>query len=150
MKKFLSVLFFAAALAAFALSACNKNASGVAELVETDGNTVVLRAVKTDTSLSLADALQSLKDEGKLDFTVQNGDYGLEILSVNGYAPDSDKNEFWAIYTTLGEYEGASYSNTEWVFEYGGKTLGTSNFGVSGLPMVEGELYVITISINNF
>lgn len=146
LKKIISVSVVCIAVMFFA-AACAKNADGVAELVETGDKTVVIRALKTDTSVSLADAMQSLKEEGKLDFTAQDGDYGLQILSVNGYTPDAGKNEFFAVYTTLGEYEGTAYSDETWgFFEYGGKRLNSAAYGVSGLPMVEGELYIITVS----
>lgn len=147
MKKFLSALMLCAALSLFALAACNKDGSGVAELVETDGNTVVIKAIKTDASVSLADVLSSLKEQGKLDYEGRQGDYGLEILSINGYTPDSDKNEFWAIYTTLGEYEGVSYSDGTWeTFVYKDETLNSAAFGVSQMPIIAGELYILTIS----
>lgn len=147
MRKFLSALMLCAALSLFALAACNKDGSGVAELMETDGNTVVIKAIKTDASVSLADVLSSLKEQGKLDYEGRQGDYGLEILSINGYTPDSDKKEFWAIYTTLGEYEGVSYSDGTWgTFVYKDETLNSAAFGVSQMPIIAGELYILTIS----
>lgn len=147
MKKFLSALMLCAALSLFALAACNKDGSGVAELVETDGNTVVIKAIKTDASVSLADVLSSLKKQGKLDYEGRQGDYGLEILSINGYTPGADKKEFWAIYTTLGEYEGVSYSDETWgTFVYKDETLNSAAFGVSQMPIIAGELYILTIS----
>lgn len=134
-------------ITAAAFTACNKDASDFAEILESGSNTVVIRSVKTDTSVSLADVLLSLKESGKLDLEGQNGDMGFYITSVNGYSPDASKNEFWAIYTTLENYDGIAYSDAAWgTFEYGGKRLGSASFGVSGLPMVEGELYIITIS----
>lgn len=134
-------------ITAAAFAACNKDASDFAEILESGSNTVVIRSVKTDNSVSLADVLLSLKESGKLDLEGQNGDMGFYITSVNGYSPDASKNEFWAVYTTLENYEGVAYSDAALgTFEYGGKRLGSASFGVSGLPMVEGELYVITIS----
>ncbi len=143
---------FAAALAAglaaaFCLTACRKNPQGTAKLVSAEGNTIVIEGLRTDTSVSLADVLYSFKEEGKLTFEAQDGDYGWQIMSVNGYVPDAAKNEFWAIYTTLEEYGGDLYSDTSWgTFVYDGKTLGSAAYGASGMPVIEGELYILTLS----
>ena len=145
MKKFLSLIFVLAAVTlSCAFSACDKNTVG-AELVEADGNIAVIRATRTDTSKSLADAMEYLKDKGKLEYTAETGAYGLQILSVNGYTPQN--NEFWAVYTTLGEFEGLSYSDSTWgVFDYGDITCNSAAFGVSQMPLVKDELYILAVS----
>lgn len=95
---------------------------------------------------SLEEAMSALKEAGKLTYEGSEGDYGFYLASVNGYTPDESANEYWAIYTTLGEYEGVEYSNSEYgTYDYGGKTLASASYGVSGIPMVEGEIYVLAV-----
>lgn len=146
MKKFIK---FLAAIVVFSLifgclAACNKGAADV-ELLESTERIVAIKALKTDNGTSLADALSSLKEQGKLDFEAEQGDYGLYFLSVNGYTPAG--NEFWVIYTTLGEYEGFTYSDATWgTYQYKDKTCNSASVGASDLPLVEGELYILTVS----
>ena len=95
---------------------------------------------------SLADALKELNDAGELTYDGYDSDYGFFITSLIGVEADASANEFFAVYTTLGEYDGVAYSNAEYgTYFYNGKTLSSASYGVSGLPMVVGELYVIVL-----
>ena len=132
------------ALASLSLFGCGETVDGV-KLVESSEKVVVIEA--TATKGSLLDAMNALESAEELKFeTSGSGDMTM-IVSVNGYAPDSSKNEFWAIYTSLTELDGVVYSNAEYgTYEYGGKTLGSASFGCAGLPLVEGETYLLAIS----
>lgn len=140
--KRLFAAFFAVAtlFAAVALAACaQKSAEGVS-LKESGEHYVVIEA--TATGGSLADGLAALQEAGALEYTGTAGQYGLFLESVNGYVPA--EGEAFMIYTTLGEYGGAVYSNASWgTYEYGGKTLASAAYGADGLPLVEDALYVI-------
>ena len=62
---------------------------------------------------SLEDALNELKTKGELDYVGSQSEYGCYLISINGYVPDAAEHEFWAIYTSLTEYDGVTYSNEE-------------------------------------
>lgn len=146
MKKKLSILsillVFALALCAF--TACGKGTAKVTVL-ESEGEVLVIRADETKTNVSFGDVLLDLKESGKIQFEASNGDYGLYITSVNGITCDPTC-EFWAVYTSLTVYEGVSYSNTDYgTFTYGDKVLPSASVGVDGLPMIEGNLYILTL-----
>lgn len=95
---------------------------------------------------SLADALEYLSNEGRLTYDGSESEYGFFITSLIGVEADASANEYFAIYTTLGEYDGVVYSNAEYAsFKHGNKTLGSASYGVSGLPMVKGELYALVL-----
>lgn len=141
--KVLSVIL-AVILAALSLASCGEGSSTGAKLLKSSDKLVVIEAEATGGSL--LDALNALKEEGGLSFEGEDGDYGYYITSVNGYTPDASANEYWAIYTTLGEYEGVSYSNAEYgTYDYEGTVCASASYGVSGLIMVKGETYVLTV-----
>lgn len=139
--KLFSALLFAATLL---LAACTPaKAETNAKLHESTQSLVVIEALVSGGTLE--DAMNGFKEEGELSFEGENGDFGFYITSVNGYTPV--ENEYWAVYTTLGDYEGVSYSNAEYgTYEYGGKTLASASYGISGLPLIAGEYYVLTIA----
>lgn len=114
-------------------------------VVFTADDAVVIKADTTEGSLE--DALNALKDSNALDFTGSQSEYGLYIESVNGRTADAAKNEYWAVYTTLTEIDGVSYSSAEYgTYDYNGTQCASASFGASGLPMVEGELYAIVLA----
>lgn len=126
------------------LSACGDEDAKV-KLLNNDEKLVVIEAIASGGSLE--DALKELKDDGKLNYDGSTSEYGFYLISVNGYMPDATKNEFWAIYTTLGEYKDVSYSSVEFgTYEYDGKVCASASYGISGMPLVEGEIYILTIS----
>lgn len=132
--------------AAFTLGACDNDKADVHVIFKTPQEHVyILQA--TETKGSLGDALRALKKAKKLTYETTGSEDKEFIVSIDGFAPDAGKNEFWAIYTTLGEYNGVSYSTTEWgSFELEGKELGSASFGINGMPLIEGEVYVLAIS----
>lgn len=114
-------------------------------VVFTADDAVVIKANTTEGSLE--DALNALKDSNALDFTGSQSEYGLYIESVNGKTADADKNEYWAVYTTLTEIDGVSYSSAEYgTYDYDGTECASASFGASGLPMVEGNLYAVVLA----
>lgn len=141
MKKFLICIF--ALIAALCVSACAERTAD-AEVLESGERFLVLRARDTDTSASLGDAMTSLKNRGEISFEASEGVYGLYVLSVNGVAADGD--EYWAVYTSLGEYGGVEYSyESSAAYEYGGTVCRQANYGVDGLPLVRGALYILSL-----
>ena len=154
MKKFIKVLaaIVVSSLIFGCLAACNKGAADV-ELLESTERIVAIKALKTDNGTSLADALSSLKEQGKIDFDGSTSDTtGLYITSVNGYTPDfNETKEFWGVYTTLIEYSGTTYSNADYgTYDYNGTTLYSATYGISRLPLIEGEIYVLAITVSNY
>ena len=146
MKKFAKIISVIIAVLTVTLvfASCGEESSSAAELLESSDKLVVIEA--KETGGSLLDALNSLKEDGSLTFDGEDSEYGFYLNSVNGYTPDASANEFWAIYTTLGEYEGVAYSSAEYgTYDYNGKTCASASYGVSGLVMVEGEIYVLAV-----
>lgn len=135
-----------ALVAAAMLCACkdDKGANVQVELRENSDTFVVIEA--TADGGSLADALKSLKAAGLLDYESETGQYGESITSINGRPLNATAHEYGAIYTTLTERDGVIYSNAEYTHEYDGKTLNYANFGISGLPLYKGELYMIVLA----
>ena len=139
-------LFIIMLFTALACTACvDKNVVDGAKLIENTQKLVVIEA--TETGGSLEDALKSFSQAGNIELEGSTNEFGFFITSINGYAPDASKNEFWAIYSSLGEYEGVSYSNAEYgTYEYNGVTYASASYGVSGMPLIKGEIYILTIS----
>lgn len=149
MKQFKGLVAAAAASAVLVcgalFSACAQDSSigaAKAEVLASDAERVVIEVTEGDTSKSLYDALTVFQEEEKLTFSGSESEYGYYITSVNGVEAADD--HYWAVYTTLGTLDGTSYSDAQWgTFEYEGKTLASASYGVSGLPLVEGEYYAL-------
>ena len=135
----------AAALMCGALIGCAQAAdTGDAEfrLVANDETCVVIAADKSDTDRSLYDALAFFATSGEITMDGSESEYGFYLTSLNGR--EATDEYYWAVYTTLGILDGVEYSNAAWgTWEYGGETLASASYGVSGLPLVEGELYAL-------
>lgn len=131
----------ALALAACLFAACGDTVKG-AKLVESSDRLVVVEA--TETGGSLYDVMVKLKEEEKISFEGSEGQYGFFISSVNGTEQAADYSSYWAVYTSLGEYEGVSYSDSEFgTYSYRDVAYASASYGVSGLPMVEGNTYLL-------
>ena len=132
------------ALASFALFGCGEE-KGKVTLLEKSEKFVVIEA--NETSGSLYDGLTYLKENGELDFESTGSGEMLFLTSVNGYAADGAKNEFWGIYTSLTELDGVTYSTAEFgTYTYSGTAYYSASYGCTGLPLVEGEVYILAIS----
>ena len=122
---------------------CGSSGASAAVLESSDGLLVI--EAEADGG-SLQDALNALSESGEISIEGTDGEYGLYITSVNGRSADSAANEYWAIYTTLGELDGVSYSSGEYgSFDYDGKTLSSALYGAGGLIMAKGELYALKL-----
>ena len=152
--KIISTLLAIFLVVTFTFTACSDNTdksggddsaqSSVAAVLEGSDKLVVIEAAATGGSLE--EAMSALKVAGELTYDGSEGEYGFYINSVNGYTPNAENNEYWAVYTTLGEYDGVEYSNADYgTYDYEGKTLASASYGISGLPMVEGEIYVLVV-----
>lgn len=145
MRNFFVVGALAAALMCGALIGCAQAADkGDAEfrLVANDETCVVIAADKSDTDRSLYDALAFFATSGEIMMDGSESEYGFYLTSLNGR--EATDEYYWAVYTTLGILDGVEYSNAAWgTWEYGGETLASASYGVSGLPLVEGELYAL-------
>ena len=154
--KHIRTIFVAGALAAAmlcgALAGCTPDdASGErgfeVRVYESDQTRVLLRVMETEDNKSMYDALVALQEDGRLTFDGSESTYGFYITSVNGVAATSEY--YWAVYTTLGMYEGVSYSDATWgTIEYSDTlgntyTLASASYGASGLPLVRGEWYAL-------
>ena len=142
----------AAAMLCGALSGCAPNDAGgergfEVQLYESSQTQVLVRVMETEDGKSMYDALVALQADGRLTFDGGESTYGFYITSVNGVAATNEN--YWAVYTTLGTYEGVSYSDATWgTIEHSDAlgntyTLASASYGVSGLPLVEGELYAL-------
>ena len=144
--KFTSIILAIFFVVTLTFTACTADGSPLSDgfSLEVSDKLVAIGASKTGGSLE--EAMSALKETGLLKYEGSEGEYGFYLTSVNGYTPDSESNEYWAIYTTLGEYEGVEYSNSEYgTYEYEGKTCASASYGISGIPMVEGELYILVV-----
>lgn len=135
----------AALLFCLPLSACRPSAdigNARTELVMNDPTRVVIEVLAGDPSHSLYDALSVFRENGQISFGGEGSREDFYLTSLGGL--EADSGNFWAVYTTLGTWEGESYSNAEWgTWEYDGRTLASASYGLSGLPLVEGEWYAL-------
>lgn len=152
MRTFFVAGTLAAAMLCGALSGCAANDAGgergfEVRLYESSQTQVLVRVMETEDGKSMYDALVALQADGRLTFDGSESTYGFYITSVNGVAATNEN--YWAVYTTLGTYEGVSYSDATWgTIEHSDAlgntyTLASASYGVSGLPLVEGELYAL-------
>lgn len=142
--KIISILLAIFLVVTFTACTGDTEPSAVAAVLEGSDKLVVIEANATGGSLE--EAMSALKTAGKLTYEGSEGDYGFYLVSVNDYIPDAENNEYWAIYTTLGEYEGVEYSNSEYgTYDYNGKTCSSASYGISGIPMVAGEIYILAV-----
>lgn len=112
------------------------------ELLMNDATRVVLSVTAGDRAHSLYDALALFAERGVIRMEGSHSEYGFFVTSVNG--KDADESNYWAVYTTLTELDGVSYSDASFgTWEYEGRVLASASYGVSGLPLEEGELYAL-------
>lgn len=141
MKKKLSILsiLLAFALALCAFAACTKG-TAKATVLENNEELLVIRADETKDDVSLENVLNDLKKSGEIQYEISDG----FITSVNGRANDPNSNGYWFVYTSLTTYKGVTYSDTSWgTYSYDGTDYSSATVGVDGLPMIEGNLYIL-------
>ncbi len=97
-----------------------------------------------DNTTTTYDALLLLEEHGYLDFEVQRSQLGHYLLSVNGVT--AQDGHFWALYTTIVEWNGFTYSTVEYTpFECNGVVLYSSTVGLSSLPIIDGQYYALLL-----
>lgn len=147
MKKTKKILVVALALFLFTqlfcvVCACNATGSGEYEVLASEDEKFIFKAIRVDGDVSVYDAMVSLQKDGKLTFDGYTDDYGFWLSSVNGKRSDSASSSYWAVYTDLTEYDGVVYSSEEFgSFTYDGTVCGYANYGVSSLPVVAEYVY---------
>ena len=132
MKKLLSLTLTLIALV-FCFAGCNKD---VKPVVFTADSSVMTITEET----TLYDYMTALKEQGKLDFTAEDGSYGKFLSSVNGVSNGVGNNPCWMIYS-----DDEQYTNNEWgQTEIDGKVYASATLGISDLPVKEGATYVLS------
>lgn len=83
---------------------------------------------------TLVDYMNSLKDNDKLNFEIENG----MVCSINGIENPADWSSCWMLYTSDTEN-----ANTAWgTIEYQGNIYGSSMFGAELLNIKDGCIYI--------
>ena len=83
---------------------------------------------------TLVDYMDSLKNDGKLDFEIENG----MVTSVNGIENPADWSSCWMIYTS-----DTDNANSAWgTIEYDGKVYGSAIVGAESLIIKDGCIYI--------
>ena len=118
--------------------------------------TVTSDVMELTETTSMYDYMVRLQALGEMTFDGYTGDYGYTLTAVNGTTTKFTADDYWSVYvdfTTLPddetiyasegyEWEGVYYSMT---YEYGDVTLYGANYGVSGMPAVEGQMYALVL-----
>jgi hypothetical protein len=116
------------------LIACDKEGSAKAEIISKTDTQVVIKVNETEGFATLLDAMNFLKEAGKLTFELTGG----MVSSIEGKANPADWSACWILYTSDTEM-----SNTEWgTVSYEGNTYGSAIFGAEGLTVSAGEYYI--------
>lgn len=114
--------------------ACDK---GHKEPIIPDEKTIVISVEKNDLKdgeMTLLEYMEVLKNEGKLEFTVNNG----MVTSINNVENAQDYSSCWMLYTSDTEN-----SNEAWgTVKYNEKNYASSTLGAESLIIKEGQLYI--------
>ncbi len=147
MKKLIFVL--AALIVCFA-AGC---AQAEVKKTQINDNTSIIVIPSSDTltigeDTTLEDYITALKDDGKLAFEGDKGEYGLFITSMDGKANEvisstanSSEGYSWTIYIDFLTLDGTIYAGDSEVCDYDGKTLYKASYGVSSIPCLENHTY---------
>ena len=134
-------LFFAALFSLLTIVSCAPQGATKAVSLESVTQTmVVMKVDEAEENASALSALTKLKEDGLIEFTVQESSYGAYITSINGKAEESGATSgySWMLYTSDTEF-----STTEFgVVEYNGVEYGQAALGASSLIVKSGEYYI--------
>lgn len=136
MKKFLSIIciIFITIAILISLYSCQSKNAEFTVIKETDTYIVIPIPEEQTEDMLLIDYMQSLKDEGSLDFDISNG----MITSINNIENASDFSSCWMLYTS-----DKDNSSTAWgSVEYNGTECGSSVLGAETLKVKPGTLYI--------
>ena len=134
-RKLYSIFTFICTLALGAMLLCGCNSGPVkASVVKTTDTMVVVKVEKVEGEATLMSVMETLKEEGELDFKVVNG----MITEINGVANPADFSSCWMLYTS-----DAELSNSAWgTVEYDGQAMGSAIVGADTLTVAAGAYYV--------
>lgn len=148
MKRKLSTiltLLLAVVMSVCCLFACKEEADPKAqtksvELEKVTETLVVMKVNEAEEGATALSALTKLKEDGKIDFVMQESTYGAYITSINGKAEESSGNSghSWMLYTSDTEFSTTEFGSVE----YDGKTYGQASLGASSLVVKAGEYYI--------
>ena len=144
-RKVKSLIFYLlCAILIFSCTACHLGGKTTANLVSVREESVVMSIQETDGEANAFNALESLKEQGKITFEFVDSTYGAYVTSINGKAEmvisstlNSSEGYTWSFYTSDMEY---AYDYQS--IEIDGRVCGLSSLGASSLIVKEGELYV--------
>lgn len=130
-------LFFAALFSVLTVVSCAPQGETKAVSLESVTETmIVMKVDEAEENASALSALTKLKDEGLIDFTVQESTYGAYITAVNGKAETTGYS--WMLYTSDEEFSTTEFGTVE----YGGVAYGQASLGASSLIVKAGEYYI--------
>ena len=123
-----------AAVLLLSLTACRNE-----PLVIKDSDTYIVvkttqEAIGDNADMVLIDYMETLKQKGELEFTVENG----MILSINGIDNPADYSSCWMLYTSDAENANAAWGTVE----YEGKEYGSAVCGAETLKVKADQLYI--------
>ncbi len=130
-----SILLLSVISCSFLLSSCNKKDSYVVK----DSDTCIAIFVNEDLldrkdDMPLVDYMTKLKENGELDFTIENG----MVVSINGFKNTADFSKCWMLYTSDTEY-----SNPSWgTVVYNENEYGSAMLGADALLVKPDTLYI--------
>ena len=154
MKKLLFII--ASFLLCFAVG-CGKTA--VSDIDEDSSIifTVSSSVTAIDKNTTLEDYITALKDDGKLTFEGDKGDYSLFITSMNGKANEvisssanSSEGYSWTLYIDFVTLNGVIYAGDSETVNYRGTVLYKASYGVSAIPCLENHTYAFVYEHYNF
>ncbi len=140
------VLIAVMLVAMFAFTACtdDKGKGDVTVVIARDGDykEYYVDASKVEGDGALA-ALEYLKDNKGLNLVTENGSYGAYITEIGDLKPDSSKNEFISIYTSVEkDFDVSEYATT---VKYDGRTLTSSGLGITSMSVEEDAIIYFEI-----
>ena len=170
MKKKMFVLVvsaLAALMCALLLSACGGkdeiDVSDVAVDIERDADRNAVRVAFTvrnsgigqADNVSLKTYMDALAKADKIAFEGNNSEYGFFVTSVMGVenkSTSATQGISWTLYIDFLTLEGNDepYGSDYSTYEYGGETLYSASYGVSGIPCMEGHTYVFVYESYDF
>ena len=144
MKRKLSTiftLFLTVIMSVCCLFACKEEADPKAQTKSVDlekvsETLIVMKVNEAEEGATALSALTKLKEEGKIEFEVQESEYGAYIISING--KEQVTGYSWMLYTSDEEFSTTDYGTVE----YNGETYGQAALGASSLVVKSGEYYI--------
>lgn len=96
--------------------------------------TIVIRCEEVDGDVTLIDYMTELKENGEIEFTVENG----MITSINGIANPADFSSCWMLYTSDAEMANSTFGTVL----YDGAEYGSAILGAESLKIKADSIYI--------